>query len=146
MTCSLVFYYTATSGSSSFNRDITKDLSGGFAVSFGSVIYSNGDKWSDVDVTYDDGTVERVALIRNNSSTHTATNLRLVGCDLPEIEYDCINGACTKKDKYETPGLYKSLEECEVACGTGCSGKCLSNKDWQQIQNLSSQIKNKACN
>ncbi|MEH2319000.1 hypothetical protein [Nostoc sp.] len=66
-------------------------------------------------------------------------------CEPLQIEYDCINGACTAKTTYSTPGLYKSLGACEIACGTGCSGKCLSNADWAQIENLSSQIMNKNC-
>ncbi len=60
-------------------------------------------------------------------------------------QYDCINGACLKKTTYNTPGLYASLSLCEVACGTGCSGKCLSNADWTQIESLSSQIMNRNC-
>lgn len=144
MTCTLVFYYQATSGSTSFNRDISKNLSG-IAVSFGTVIYSNGNRWSDVDVLFEDGSTQRIALIRNNASTHTATNLRLVGCDPIEKKHDCLNGACVESKEYKTPGLYQSLEECETACGTGCSGKCLSNKEWNQIQDLARNLKNKNC-
>ena len=116
MACTLVFYYTAISGSSSFNRDITKTLSG-IAVSFGSVIYSNGNRWSDVDVTFDNGSVERIALIRNSSSTHTATNLRLVGCEPEKKDYDCINDVCIESGKYE----------------------------WNQIKDLAGKLRNKNC-
>ncbi|MEH1857490.1 MAG: hypothetical protein V7L21_05710 [Nostoc sp.] len=59
--------------------------------------------------------------------------------------YDCINGACTKKNVYSTPGLYASLSACEVACGTGCSGKCISSADWAEIEGLSGQLKNGNC-
>lgn len=65
-------------------------------------------------------------------------------CD-PQEKYDCINGACTPSTTYDTPGIYSSLAECEVACGTGCSGKCLSNAEWAQIEGLASQLKNKNC-
>ncbi|MBN3926114.1 hypothetical protein [Nostoc sp. NMS4] len=63
----------------------------------------------------------------------------------PTDKYDCINGACIKKTVYSTPGIYQSLSECETACGTGCSGKCVSNADWAQIEGLSNQLKNRNC-
>jgi hypothetical protein len=63
----------------------------------------------------------------------------------PNEPYDCINGACIKKSVYSTPGLYQSLSDCEIACGTGCSGKCLSNADWAQIKSLSNQLKTRNC-
>ena len=66
-------------------------------------------------------------------------------CPALTLKYDCINGACIASTKYTTPGLYESLSECEVVCGTGCSGKCISNSDWAQIQDLSNQLKNKSC-
>lgn len=59
--------------------------------------------------------------------------------------YDCLNGACTPNFTYNTPGLYNSLSACEIACGTGCSGKCVSNSDWAQIQGLSNQLKSRNC-
>ncbi|MHC5826774.1 MAG: hypothetical protein ACYT04_65630, partial [Nostoc sp.] len=62
-----------------------------------------------------------------------------------EVAYDCVNGACIDKNTYKTPGLYESISDCEIACGIGCSGKCLSNADWAQIESLSSQIMNKNC-
>lgn len=60
-------------------------------------------------------------------------------------KYDCINGACLPNTTYSTPGLYQSLSECEVVCGTGCSGKCISNADWATIEGLAGQLKNKNC-
>ncbi|BAY21692.1 hypothetical protein NIES2100_14490 [Calothrix sp. NIES-2100] len=60
-------------------------------------------------------------------------------------KYDCINGACIPSTTYSTPGIYANLEACEVACGTGCSGVCISNSDWAKIEGLSSQLKNKNC-
>ena len=59
--------------------------------------------------------------------------------------YDCINGACTDSTKYKTPGIYQTLSDCETACGTGCSGKCISNSDWAQIEGLSGQLKKRNC-
>ncbi|WP_414622046.1 hypothetical protein [Calothrix sp. CCY 0018] len=68
------------------------------------------------------------------------------GCVDPNIYYDCINGACVKKDKYGTPGIYQTIEECEVVCGEGCSGKCIANADWAKIQDFASKLKTKNCN
>jgi hypothetical protein len=59
--------------------------------------------------------------------------------------YDCINGACIQKTAYNTPGIYNSLAECESICGTGCSGKCISNVEWAQIEGLANQLKSKNC-
>ncbi len=66
-------------------------------------------------------------------------------CSPLERGYDCINGACTKKETYNTPGLYASLSDCEVACGSGCSGQCIANSDWTQIEGLANQLKSKNC-
>jgi hypothetical protein len=80
------------------------------------------------------------------SYTFTKTN-PLCGTpdEPPQEKYDCINGSCIPKTTYNTPGLYQSLSACEIACGTGCSGKCISNSDWAQIEGLSSQLRNKSC-
>ncbi|MEH2038450.1 hypothetical protein [Nostoc sp.] len=61
----------------------------------------------------------------------------------PTIDtYNCVNGACIP----DASGIYNSLSECEVNCGTNrCSGKCLSNSDWAQIEGLSNQLKNRNC-
>jgi hypothetical protein len=68
------------------------------------------------------------------------------GCTDPSANnYDCINGACVKASTYNTPGLYATQSNCQVACGTGCSGKCISNADWAQIESLSSQLKSRNC-
>ena len=61
------------------------------------------------------------------------------------IPYDCINGACVQKKIYSTPGIFKSISECETACGTGCSGQCIPNDEWNKIQSLANQLKNKNC-
>lgn len=66
------------------------------------------------------------------------------GC-CTDLKYDCLNGACVKNSDHNTPGLYPTLSDCEIACGTGCSGKCISNADWAQIEGLSKQLKNKNC-
>lgn len=66
-------------------------------------------------------------------------------CALPAVKYDCINGACLPKATYNTPGLYQSLEDCEVACGAGCSGKCISNSEWAQIEGLSDEVRSTNC-
>ncbi|MBD2197941.1 MULTISPECIES: hypothetical protein [Calothrix] len=64
---------------------------------------------------------------------------------LDPFKYDCINGACIPSSTYNTPGIYQSLSECEIACGTGCNGKCISNAEWSKIEGLSSQLRNKNC-
>jgi hypothetical protein len=61
------------------------------------------------------------------------------------VKYDCINAACVKSTQYNTPGFYQSLSQCESTCGTGCSGHCISNSDWSQIEGLANQLKNKNC-
>ncbi|MEH2136848.1 hypothetical protein [Nostoc sp.] len=66
-------------------------------------------------------------------------------CKVVIVLYDCINGACTPSTTYKTPGLYSDMNACELACGTGCSGKCISNSDWAQIEGLASQLKNHEC-
>lgn len=83
-----------------------------------------------------------------NAATPTSgfvTSGSCSGCEIIIEHYDCINGACINKNTYNTPGLYKSLSECETVCGTGCSGKCISNSDWSTIEGLASQLKNKNC-
>ena len=65
------------------------------------------------------------------------------GCIIPK--FDCVNAACVLSTKYNTPGLYESLSECQLACGKGCSGECLSKEDWAKIENLASQLKSKSC-
>ena len=84
-----------------------------------------------------------------NTDANTFSNYQWLGvpsmsCASDE-KYDCINGACIPKTTYDTPGLYQSLEDCEVACGTGCSGKCISNSEWAQIEGLSNELKSTTC-
>ncbi len=88
-------------------------------------------------------TGEIIGSIRGNSCHNLIFKSYTNSC--PPTSFDCINGACIKNSVYSTPGFYKSLSECETACGTGCSGKCISNADWVQIESLSNQIMNKIC-
>lgn len=60
-------------------------------------------------------------------------------------QYDCVNANCVKSTKYNTPGIYASIEECETACGLGCSGQCVPKSEWNKIQSLANQLKNKNC-
>ncbi|AVH73823.1 hypothetical protein [Nostoc sp. 'Lobaria pulmonaria (5183) cyanobiont'] len=41
-------------------------------------------------------------------------------------DYDCINGKCIIKTQYNTPGVYKSLSDCQAVCANG--GACASGK------------------
>ncbi|MBW4673353.1 MAG: hypothetical protein KME52_04850 [Desmonostoc geniculatum HA4340-LM1] len=66
-------------------------------------------------------------------------------CITTSTLYDCVNGQCFSSDKYNTPGLYQALSDCESTCGVGCSGKCISNADWSQIEGLSNQLKQRNC-
>lgn len=80
------------------------------------------------------------------TATYSSVSGNCSACPVTEPEkYDCINGACTPKTTYNTPGLYPSLSDCQVACGIGCSGKCISNSDWATIEGLSNQLKNRNC-
>ncbi|TAF07769.1 MAG: hypothetical protein EAZ77_08650 [Nostocales cyanobacterium] len=76
----------------------------------------------------------------------SSTIIKIGNCQCSDSPaFDCINGACTNKTTYKTPGLYQSLEECQQMCGTGCGGVCISNSEWAQIQGLASQNKSKSC-
>ncbi len=72
-------------------------------------------------------------------------NLTFAFTPNPSVSYDCINGACIAKTTYNTPGIHQSLSDCEVTCGTGCSGKCLSNSEWASIEGLGNQLKSTNC-
>lgn len=78
-------------------------------------------------------------------STVSITSSVFTPDDIPEDKYDCVNSACIKSTVYNTPGIYDSLSTCETSCGSGCSGKCISNSEWAQIEGLASQIKSKEC-
>ncbi|MEH2128306.1 hypothetical protein [Nostoc sp.] len=66
--------------------------------------------------------------------------------DTTDVPHDCVNGVCIPASTHGTLGLYASLAACEVACGVhGCSGQCVGNSDWAQIEGLSNQLKNRNC-
>ena len=109
-------------------------IDGGYPFPNDSVKYTN---WSQVP----NSDISLVPVAHRMSGTNGSCS----SCPTVIDYYDCINGACTKKSVYNTPGLYQSLSECEVVCGTGCSGKCISNTDWTQIENLSGELKNRSC-
>lgn len=77
-------------------------------------------------------------------------------------QYDCINGVCTKKTLYNTPGIYQSLEDCQAVCANGGScadgkqcvdptnfcppGKvCIDQGEFSSIESLISQINSEVC-
>ncbi|MBD2243222.1 hypothetical protein [Nostoc sp. FACHB-888] len=115
--------------------DIPPNSSGGYAVTYQYWIFFAGENAYKVFVNG----------IEVDPGTGYRLNSAVWVLDKIDIEYDCINGACIKKDVYKTPGFYKSLSECEIACGVGCSGKCISNSEWSQIENLSSQLRLRNC-
>lgn len=81
----------------------------------------------------------------------------------PSEQHDCINGACTKKNVYGTPGIYSSLEECQAHCSStpinACPTPnicvspdycppgmvCVPNNEWSQIEGLAGQHLSKDC-
>ncbi len=81
-------------------------------------------------------------------------------CSL-SVAYDCINYKCEPATKYNTPGHYSSLQDCEAVCGNGvcASGKqcldpanycppgkvCLEDSEVSKMSNLIKLIKNKVC-
>ncbi len=69
------------------------------------------------------------------------------GCIIPAaVPHDCINGACIPASKYSTPGLYPTIEDCEISCGgNGCNGVCVGRSDWAQIKGLADQLRSKEC-
>jgi len=84
-------------------------------------------------------------------------------CQQPQqIKYDCLNGDCIAKDKYNTPGFYQSLDDCQKVCGNAGScgdGKicidpndycpdnkvCIDSGEYTDIQGLLSKIKGETC-
>ena len=129
--------------------DIYTDLGNKSHPNFSLVITATGLACGGYSFNVVDGNTGAIAY----SSTSPAKNVHLSIVDNdtgneyvpPTEKYDCINGACVKKTVYKTPGIYSSLSECETACGTGCSGKCISNSEWAQIEGLSNQLKNRNC-
>lgn len=107
----------------------------------------NGVYWELDGVDMFDGSeVRNTSTIEIVADDYPADYGSCTDCTPAAVIYDCINGACIDADTYGTPGIYASLEECEIACGTGCSGKCISNSDWAQIEGLINQLKQKNCN
>lgn len=77
-------------------------------------------------------------------------------------KYDCINGVCTLSTQYQTPGLYKSLADCQAVCADGgaCgSGKqcvdpttfcppgkvCIDDSELSSIEGLIANINSEVC-
>jgi hypothetical protein len=96
-------------------------------------------------------TPDNIVQANNQAAYNTAVSGRSMrgnctSCLIAGDLYDCINGACFKNSVYDTPGFYTSLEQCKFQCGgTVCSGKCISNADWAQIEGLASKLKSKNC-
>lgn len=76
--------------------------------------------------------------------------------------YDCLNGQCVTSSKYTTPGIYKSLADCQAVCANGgaCgSGKqcvepttycpngkvCIDQEEYGNIQGLIAKINSEVC-
>ena len=74
--------------------------------------------------------------------------------------YDRVNNACVLSTRYNTPGVYASLEQCESASGpTNCQAPkicvpsdycppgmvCLPFGEFSQIEGLAATLNNSAC-
>jgi hypothetical protein len=129
----LTVVLTVSTGSISYNR--RPDLDG----PCGQAYYYNGN------ASITEAEIDGASLSVSGYTGMVWIGLPNVSCTATAPKYDCINSACTAKSIYNTPGFYNSLEECEQACGSGCSGKCISNSEWAQIEGLANQLKNKNC-
>lgn len=123
-------------------RRLVGSVAGGTAVTLTSRSYSQGCR----NAVFPTVKAGNTTLYTTSSEQWRGGSLSLeYECD-DDTKHDCINGACVLSEKYNTPGFYRNLSECETACGKGCSGKCLSNKDWQTIESLASKLKQINCN
>ncbi len=101
-----------------------------------------------------------ITIVNNSFSPHTLSDVFFFCAE--ENRYDCVNHKCELSTKYNTPGLYKSLADCEAVCGKGgvcASGKqcldpvnycppgkvCIEEGEHTKIQNLIQQVKSKSC-
>lgn len=108
--------------------------------------HGNGYYWDVDGVDMFNGSIIKNGTIEVVDADFSTTYGSCDECKIVIEKYDCINNACIKSDKYDTPGFYKSLEECETVCGEkGCSGECIPNKEWNQIKDLAGKLKGKNC-
>lgn len=115
------------------------------SVEDGQGLYLDGERLGGSGYVYRTGTTS-LSVVANAFQTPNYQSFgSCYNCFVEEKKYDCVNAACTESEKYNTPGIYQSMSECETACGTGCSGQCIPNDEWSQIQSLANQLKNKNC-
>ena len=107
--------------------------------------HGNGFYWDVDGVDMFNGSIIKSGSISVVSADTPSTYGSCSGCENVVIKYDCINAVCTQSSQYNTPGIYTSLSQCETACGTGCSGQCISNEEWSKINSLANQLLNKNC-
>ena len=139
MTCQLSFFYQTNLGDSGNVSFVVPD--GSYVSAYVNWMGSSYDVRSDGS----QGTIILTGPFNPPAGFSVSYSNFANSCPPVSIEYDCVNGACVKKTKFSTPGFYKSLSDCETACGTGCSGKCLSNADWNQIKGLANKLKSRNC-
>jgi len=108
----------------------------------------------------------RVMYARWTCSTPGATITNKVWNPGPDCNatytYDCLNGQCVKSSEYTTPGLYKSLADCQAVCANGgacAAGKqcvdptnycpegkvCIDQDEYSNIQGLIAKINSEVC-
>lgn len=127
-------------------------------------LYIDGRNLGGSGYEYRSGTQQVSEVPRSTPTSGFHTFGSCSGCEdpLPKT-YDCINGSCIESTQYKTPGLYKSLEECQSKCGTMAAGcppgeecldpknycppghVCLTSSEFSEISSLASQIKGEIC-
>ncbi len=96
----------------------------------------------------------------NGNNVMFSPTVQTTNCE-STTKYDCVNGKCELQTKYNTPGFYQSLQDCESVCGNGVcvEGKqcldpvnycplgkvCIEDTEHTKIQSLIKQIKSNFC-
>ncbi|MEH2400193.1 hypothetical protein [Nostoc sp.] len=132
-------------------------LSGGV-----QLLYLDGENLGGGGFNYRTGTQSLSVVPDDTPTPGYQTFGNCTNCKNKVIFYDCINGNCTDKTQYNTPGIYKSLTDCQAVCANGGScgdgkqcvdpttfcpaGKvCIDDSEFSSIQNLISGINNEVC-
>lgn len=99
----------------------------------------------------------------NDRPFHCMRKYAVDGSDTPDsstASYDCVNGTCVDARRYNTPGFFKSLLDCQKICAFSCGdgkqcvdpisfcppGKiCLDSSEYGEIQRMISRIRENIC-
>lgn len=80
--------------------------------------------------------------------TYTITRSDQASCTVTpaNIKHDCINGQCVPSTRFTTPGIYNSLEDCQVQCELNNTDLvCLTPSEYNQITALIRKISQEIC-